>query len=325
MPAMATEKGARLAIDGGGTHVRAAFFDGSIEVARRTAGPANPARVGVAAAEEALREVLTALVAAEPRAAKVAAAAAGLAGRSHPDVATIMKNAFAAAGVDVAGAKILTTDADLVLWAAFGATAPSGVVVVAGTGSGAMARGRDGAPVRAGGYGPVLGDEGGGHWIGVEALKIALLKLEEAGRGGRSRPSILVDDLHGAIEGSLASAPAAIARGKLRPSTLAPTVVRSAERGDPDANEVLKRAGVELASLACRAAIAASLEGPFDVRCAGGVFAGAARVVASMRAELKAKRPEASLGEHVVDPIEGAVALLDHVAATSKSRVPVDW
>ena len=46
----------------------------------------------------------------------------------------------------------------------------SGVLVLAGTGSVALAQGRDGKLRRAGGWGPLLGDEGSAFWIGKRAL-----------------------------------------------------------------------------------------------------------------------------------------------------------
>lgn len=46
----------------------------------------------------------------------------------------------------------------------------SGVLVLSGTGSVSLARSRGGALRRAGGWGPILGDEGSAFWIGKRAL-----------------------------------------------------------------------------------------------------------------------------------------------------------
>lgn len=46
-----------------------------------------------------------------------------------------------------------------------------GVVLVGSTGSAAFARGRRGSARRAGGFGPLLGDEGSGFWLGREASR----------------------------------------------------------------------------------------------------------------------------------------------------------
>ena len=60
--------------------------------------------------------------------------------------------------------------------AAFGAG--PGVLLVASTGSIAFARGADGATRRAGGLGPLLGDEGSGFWLGKSASRDSLLRRE---------------------------------------------------------------------------------------------------------------------------------------------------
>jgi hypothetical protein len=53
-----------------------------------------------------------------------------------------------------------------------------GVLLVASTGSIAFARGSDGASRRAGGLGPLLGDEGSGFWLGKSASRDAFLRRE---------------------------------------------------------------------------------------------------------------------------------------------------
>jgi N-acetylglucosamine kinase-like BadF-type ATPase len=60
--------------------------------------------------------------------------------------------------------------------AAFGAG--PGVLLVASTGSIAFARGTDGKSRRAGGYGPLLGDEGSGFWLGKTAAHDPALSRE---------------------------------------------------------------------------------------------------------------------------------------------------
>lgn len=64
-------------------------------------------------------------------------------------------------------------DFEIAHMAAFGRG--PGVVLAAGTGSVAFARGLDGKTKRAGGLGPLLGDEGSGFWLGREALRDPLL------------------------------------------------------------------------------------------------------------------------------------------------------
>ena len=63
-----------------------------------------------------------------------------------------------------------------------------GVVLIAGTGVVALAIGADGALRTADGWGPWLGDEGGGAWIGAAGLRTALRAHD-----GRGRSTTLLD------------------------------------------------------------------------------------------------------------------------------------
>ena len=76
----------------------------------------------------------------------------------------------------LAGRVEVLTDFEIAHRAAFG-DGP-GVLLVASTGSIAFARGRTGATRRAGGLGPLLGDEGSGFWIGRTASRDAALRRE---------------------------------------------------------------------------------------------------------------------------------------------------
>src|SRR6185295_6497869 len=66
----------------------------------------------------------------------------------------------------------VTSDAVLAHAGALGGE--PGVVLIAGTGVVALAIGADGALRTADGWGPGLGDEGGGAWIGASGLRAAL-------------------------------------------------------------------------------------------------------------------------------------------------------
>ena len=70
-------------------------------------------------------------------------------------------------------------DAESALLGAFDG-AP-GIVVIAGTGSAAYGRSAERRSVRVGGHGYLLGDEGGGYWIGNQAVRRALTSLDGTG------------------------------------------------------------------------------------------------------------------------------------------------
>ena len=65
----------------------------------------------------------------------------------------------------------------IALEAAFGSG--PGVIVIAGTGSIAYGRNREGQTARAGGWGFAISDEGSGHWIGRTAVAAAIGAWDE--------------------------------------------------------------------------------------------------------------------------------------------------
>ena len=84
---------------------------------------------------------------------------------------------------------MVTTDA---LIALTGATAGSpGIITIAGTGSIAMGRNAAGRVARAGGWGYVFGDEGGGFDLARQALRAALRMEEGWGAGTTLRAKLL--------------------------------------------------------------------------------------------------------------------------------------
>ncbi|MDZ4745450.1 MAG: BadF/BadG/BcrA/BcrD ATPase family protein [bacterium] len=76
-------------------------------------------------------------------------------------------------------AMTVISDVELVHLASLG-TAP-GIVLIAGTGSIAVARTGDGRLIRSGGWGPRIDDEGGGFWMGREALRATTRMIDKRG------------------------------------------------------------------------------------------------------------------------------------------------
>ncbi|MER7506606.1 BadF/BadG/BcrA/BcrD ATPase family protein [Nonomuraea pusilla] len=160
-------------VDAGGTTTRAAVHaaDGT-RLGHGTAGPGNPAAHGHAAAgaaiEQALRRALDGL---DP--SLVAASVAGVAG-GDDDFAELLRGVWAACGI----AAPPRTVGDVDVAYAAGTPAPSGTLLLAGTGA-AAARFRDRAVVAvADGLGWLLGDEGGGFWIGRAGVRAAVRALD---------------------------------------------------------------------------------------------------------------------------------------------------
>src|SRR5688572_11750692 len=124
----------------------------------------------------------------------------------------------------------------------------AGVLILAGTGSIVLARTARGRWARAGGLGPLLGDEGSAFWLGREWLRAS-------GRDARALRA-------------LATSPAPVARIAAH----APAVVARARRGDRTALRVVRAAQDHLATLAAGVAAELNLRPPVPVGGAGSVM-----------------------------------------------------
>ncbi|MFI6734746.1 N-acetylglucosamine kinase [Nonomuraea sp. NPDC050451] len=160
-------------VDAGGTTTRAALHaaDGT-RLGYGTAGPGNPAAhgdsVAGAAIEQALRRALDGL---DP--SLVAASVAGVAG-ADDGFAEVLRRVWTACGI--AAPPRLVGDVDVAY--AAGTPAPSGTLLLAGTGAAAARFSGRAVAAVADGLGWLLGDEGGGFWIGRAGVRAAVRALD---------------------------------------------------------------------------------------------------------------------------------------------------
>jgi N-acetylglucosamine kinase-like BadF-type ATPase len=169
-----------------------------------------------------------------------------------------------------AGTLIVTHDG---LIALSGATAGEpGIVTIAGTGSFAFGRNAAGRTVRAGGWGYIFGDEGGGFDIARQALRAAL-RFEE----GWGPPTSLRDMLLQAADARDAND--ALHRfytqeyPRPRVASFSRFVDEAALAGDQVAADILRNAAQQLASLAASIRSQLWMEGEAaQVAYIGGVF-----------------------------------------------------
>ena len=231
-----------LGIDGGGTGTRARLqsADG------RTLGYGEAGPSGLSQGiDQAWRHVEQAIAQAFASAALPLASRGdcalglGLAGASRPD----LRQAFLKADPGYARV-VLDTDACTLTLGAH--RDRPGIVVAAGTGSVGAARRADGSIRLAGGWGFPIGDEGGGAWLGLHALRHAQAVLD-----GR-RPGDMLSRAVLAQTGTTAAALQAwcAAAGQHACASLAPQIFEAAAQGDGLAAALLQAAADELALLA---------------------------------------------------------------------------
>lgn len=225
-----------LGADGGGTRLRLALADGDGGILARREGP--PAHVGPGGGAKAARvlwDAAQALLGESGEELPVAAACLGLAGAGRRSVAEGLERRLEDLGL--ARRVRVVSDARVALEDAFPGEA--GILLVAGTGSIALARTSDGAFHRVGGWGPLVGDEGSGTALGLAGLRVTLQAIE--GRGADTRLASTLRDATGTQGPSELFAWAQEAT-RDRIAALAPRVVEAGAAGDPVARRLTERA-----------------------------------------------------------------------------------
>lgn len=188
-----------------------------------------------------------------------------------------------------------------------GALGPgTGAVVASGTGVVTLAVGPT-RVARVDGWGHIMGDAGSGYWIGREALDAVMRAYDGRGPHTALRSSVEArwPDLEEAYI-ALQSSPDRVSVV----ASFAAEVARLADHGDPGAQGISERAGIELAHSAITALrrVDAGVGGPAEVCAIGGVLRSA-----HVRHAFEIRVGATELDVRLVDPrgdgIDGAVAL----------------
>jgi glucosamine kinase len=207
---------------------------------------------------------------------------------------------------------VVQTDFAVALDDAFG-DGP-GVLLIAGTGSSAFGRGPTGVTARCGGWGPIIGDEGGGGWIGRRALSVVSAAADgrepETALTGAVLTALELSETTELIRWATKATPALFA-------TLAPVVMTVADSGDLRANSVVSMAVEELA-LHIRA-LARQLfvdeRASVPVALTGGLLNKGTSLRKRLEHRLKSAVPGAQIHADEIDAARGAVrGALRHLA-----------
>jgi N-acetylmuramic acid 6-phosphate etherase len=299
-----------LGIDGGGSHTTALLAlarpGGWSVLGRGTAGPSNLQAVGSASGLAAVDDaVARAFLAAGLSRRPVAAACIGMAGAGRPDEQGFLREWAVRVGLAVEVE--VTTDAAILL--AAGTPEGWGLAVIAGTGSMAYARSQDGRAARAGGWGPLLGDEGSGY-----ALVTAGLRAVARAADGRGSATVLQDRLLARLGITRAIGLIPTVYGgtcdRAALAALAPVVLEAASE-DAVAAEIVDRAARELADTAAAAVRQLGwAPGSLPVALAGGVLRASTAYRTRVLRALGSLGWVDSPGSLVDEPAEGALRLL---------------
>lgn len=187
-----------------------------------------------------------------------------------------------------------------------------GVLILAGTGSMAWARGPRGT-VRVGGWGGAFGDEGSAYWIGREALGQVSQHLD-----GRADCSAFANGILAGL-GIAGNDLVGWAYRQTEPrvsfAAIATLVSTLAAQGNVEARLLLDRAAACLAALGQAAAVASGAQLPSRWSYAGGVFADAGLHAAVVRQMQSDPVPPC------LPPIGGAVLMAAKAAAWPADEV----
>ncbi|MFJ4623687.1 N-acetylglucosamine kinase [Streptomyces sp. NPDC088812] len=298
-----------LAVDSGGSGLRVALSTaGHGAPARRSSRV--PVRTGARGIDPAhLMEQLTPMVRAltaetgvePPVAVAVGAAGFGTLGEAlRAELPAALAREFGVRGV------ALASDAVTAYVGALGCR--PGAVVAAGTGL--IALGTDlTAWHRADGWGHLLGDCGGGAWIGRAGLEAALRAHD--GRPGGSVPLLTrAEERFGPMPGL----PGRLYPRPDRPAVLAsfaPQVAACAP-GDPVAAGILRTAARHMADAA---AAVCPTGGEPRVALTGGLFRLGDALLAPVEEELARRLPHARRTTAAGDPLDGAIRIATDLAA----------
>ena len=229
-----------IGVDGGGTRTRAVIMDAEGQELARAEGPpalidqAKP-RATIGVITHVCRQVVGDAGATFP--AKVLWA--GIAGAGNDPARSVVQEALQEAGI--AETVHVGGDAGAAFHDAFGSE--PGILLISGTGSIALGRGVDGSTVRIGGWGVLLGDEGSGYAMGMEALRAVV-----RGEDGRSMKTQLRDPI---LEKLSADRPEDLiawiaTASKADVAALVPIVCDQAESGDEVAGTIVENAVEDL-------------------------------------------------------------------------------
>ncbi|MCQ4209619.1 N-acetylglucosamine kinase [Streptomyces longispororuber] len=308
-----------LGVDSGGSGLRLALADLD-----------DPGRTTTAVSRTPVRTSAAGIDAADMMAQLLPMARALLgdddAERQAPAAVVVGAAGMATLGADLRaelpGAMRRELDVDRLALAADGVTAYAGAlgqrpgaVVAAGTGMIALGTDLDGWR-RADGWGHLLGDCGGGAWIGRAGLDAAMRAYD--GRSGGSKALLALAEERFGPAGDL---PGRIYPRTDRPAALASFApdVAACAADDPVAADILRAAARHIAEAA--AAVCPAQGG--EVALTGGLFKMGDPLLGPLAEELAGQLPQATVVPAAGDPLHGALVIAGALA-TDGLRLPID-
>ncbi len=300
-----------VVMDAGGTHTRALVVTPEgLRLGSAEAGPANSFLVPGSSEARNIREAArAALASARVPASSVAATVIGSASVDFDGLwGGPIKSALRR---ELPKTRLLAVaDAEIARHGALGGG--PGVVIVSGTGSVVLGRTAAGKFEKAGGWGPLMGDEGSAQWIAQQALQAAA-QAADGTAASTALTRVVMKYFH---TRSFRKIVEPVYQQGLTPSQLgglAPLVAQAAKQGDRAARAIFQRAGYELARQA--AAVVRKMKLPrAKVSYQGSVFLAGSTLLTPLRRSLREISPQAELVRPLLPPIGGAFLIALRIA-----------
>ncbi|MCC6246127.1 MAG: hypothetical protein IT353_25055 [Gemmatimonadaceae bacterium] len=293
-----------VGIDGGGTRTRVILADANGVVLSKVEGAGTALTPGYEAdAADIIKALIGDVLAQANRAdTRPAVCVVGVAGAGQERAAQALWSALASRRVadDVS----VQADATIAMDDAFADSA--GILLIAGTGSVAYSRAPDGRLERCGGWGPRVGDEGSGAWLGRRALSVVTASHDgrepETALSGALLTALELESLDELIPWAAEATPAKLA-------TIVPVVCQVAATGDLRANALISLCVEELVlhvrTLARRCFVDERAAIPLAL--SGGMMAKGSLIRRRLEQRLKSAVPGATVRAEDVDAARGAV------------------
>lgn len=199
----------------------------------------------------------------------VRACTVGMAGISHPKYGSSLGKELSSLLPRVR--LILISDAELAHWSLWGSE--PGITLLAGTGSIAIGKDKEGHVRRAGGFGFQSGDEGGGYWLG-KSVVMELIAAERSGarQAAELKKRILNHSGESDFE-QLLTILSSGAEGVLKVAGLGPVVLEEAVKGNMIASHAVALGAEALARIVREVCVKLGLDqGEITVGASGSLL-----------------------------------------------------
>jgi N-acetylglucosamine kinase-like BadF-type ATPase len=201
------------------------------------------------------------------------------------------------------------SDATIALEGAF--TGKPGSILIAGTGSILFCKDNEGRIHRIGGFGKLLGDEGGGYSLGKKGLTVISKEFD-----GRSNVSIILK--LAAKKFGINSPEKLIEQiylNKMEISSFAPVVIEAAEKGDEEALKIIYDESGELV-LHVKAMIKKAGKPALNIALIGGLINHENIYSLTLRKRMILEIPEINIKEPDYSPAMGAILMAKEIISS---------